>query len=72
MTRRLDITFLRPPVEGDDVIVEAEVIQIGKRLAVIRGVMKREKDGVWLATCQHDKYQPDVPHYVLDMPLPKL
>lgn len=72
MTRRLDVTFLRPPVEGDDILIESEVIQIGKRLAVIRGVMKREKDGVMLATAQHDKYLPPIPHYVLDKPLPKL
>lgn len=63
MSRRLDVTYLRPPVEGDDVLFECEVIQIGKRLAVLRGVMKREKDGVLLATCQHDKYLPDKPHY---------
>jgi acyl-coenzyme A thioesterase 13 len=72
MTRRLDVTFLRPPVEGDAVLIESEVVQIGKRLAVIRGVMKRERDGVMLATCQHDKYMGDVPHYTLDKPLPKL
>ncbi|KAK4506649.1 hypothetical protein PRZ48_000381 [Zasmidium cellare] len=72
MTRRLDVTFLRPPVEGDDVLIESEIIQIGKRLAVIRGVMKREKDGVTLATCQHDKYMGDNPHWVLEKPLPKL
>lgn len=72
MTRRLDVTFLTPPVEGDDVLIESEVIQIGKRLAVIRSVMKREKDGVWLAICQHEKYMADNAHYVLDKPLPKL
>lgn len=55
-SRRLDITYLRPPVEGEDVLIESEVVQIGKRLATLRGVMKRECDGVLLATCQHDKY----------------
>ncbi|EME49885.1 hypothetical protein DOTSEDRAFT_164680 [Dothistroma septosporum NZE10] len=64
MTRRLDVTYLKPPVEGDDVILESEVLNIGKRLATIRGVLKRERDGVVLAVCQHDKYMGDRAHYV--------
>lgn len=43
MTRRLDVTYLKPPVEGDDLILESEVLSIGRRLATIRGVLKRER-----------------------------
>lgn len=56
VTRNLSVQYFKPPVEGDDVVIEAEVLSIGKQLATIRGVLRREKDGVVLATCQHDRY----------------
>lgn len=62
VSRGLSVTYLRPPVEGEACLIEAEVIQIGRRLAVVRGVMKREADGVLLATCEHQKYMADEPH----------
>ncbi|KJY00968.1 hypothetical protein TI39_contig307g00065 [Zymoseptoria brevis] len=62
-SRDLNVSYLKPPVEGDDCLIEAEVIQIGKRLAMTRGIMKREKDGVLLAICQHQKYMANKPHY---------
>jgi acyl-coenzyme A thioesterase 13 len=62
-SRNLNVTYLKPPVEGDDCIIEAEVVQIGKRLAMTRGVMKRAKDGVLLAICEHQKYMANKPHY---------
>lgn len=64
VSRGLSVTYLRPPIEGEACLVEAEVVQIGRRLAVVRGVMKREADGVLLATCEHHKYMADEPHYV--------
>jgi acyl-coenzyme A thioesterase 13 len=70
-SRDLNVTYLKPPVEGDDCIIEAEVLQIGKRLAITRGVMKREKDGVLLAICQHQKYMSDKPHYTAELPTKK-
>ncbi|KAF2208873.1 hypothetical protein CERZMDRAFT_101079 [Cercospora zeae-maydis SCOH1-5] len=63
-SRRLEVTYLRAPVEGDNVLFECEVIQIGKRLAELRGLMRREGDGVLLAICNHQKYLADKPHYV--------
>ena len=59
VTRNLNITYLRPLHEGDRVVIEAEVVQCGKRNALISGVLKREKDGVILATCQHEKVRPE-------------
>lgn len=47
-----------------DVLFECEVIQIGKRLAELRGVMRNEADGSILAICHHQKYMADKPHYV--------
>lgn len=46
--------------QGDAVVMEGEVLQIGKRMATIRGVLRREKDGAVLAICQHDKALPTV------------
>lgn len=57
VTRNLNVTYFRPPFEGEKVTIECEVEQLTKRLATIRGVMKRESDGTVLAICQHDKYK---------------
>lgn len=55
VSRNLNVSYFKPPLEGDDVLIEAEVLSIGKNFATVRGVMKRERDGVVLATCQHDR-----------------
>jgi len=57
VTRNLDVTYFRPPLEGERIEVECEVLQLASRLATIKGVMKRESDGTVLAICQHDKYR---------------
>lgn len=61
VTRNLNVTYFRPPVEGDRITIECEVLQLTKRLATIKGVMKRDSDGTVLAICQHDKYRPSQP-----------
>jgi acyl-coenzyme A thioesterase 13 len=61
VTRSLNVTYFRPPVEGEPITIECEVLQLAKRLATIRGVMKRDSDGTVLAICQHDKYRPSRP-----------
>jgi len=61
VTRNLNVTYFRPPVEGELITIECEVLQLAKRLATIRGVMKRESDGTVLAICQHDKYRQTLP-----------
>ena len=57
VTRHLNVTYFRPPLEGERIEVECEVLQQASRLATIKGVMKRESDGTILAICQHDKYR---------------
>jgi len=59
VTRHLSVTYLRPPVQGEEIAIETEVIQCAKRTATVRGVMRRRRDGVVLATCQHDKARPE-------------
>jgi acyl-coenzyme A thioesterase 13 len=61
VTRNLNVTYFRPPVEGETIMIESEVLQLTKRLATIRGIMRRDSDGTVLAICQHDKYRPSRP-----------
>lgn len=61
VTRNLNVTYFRPPFEGEQITIECEVLQLTKRLATIRGVMKRASDGTVLAICQHDKYRQSHP-----------
>lgn len=58
VTRNLNVTYFRPPIEGEQITIESEVLQLTKRLATIKGVMRRASDGTVLAICQHDKYRP--------------
>ncbi|KAK5711001.1 hypothetical protein LTR17_018614 [Elasticomyces elasticus] len=61
VSRNLNVTYLRPPKEGEAIVIESEVIQSSRNIATIRGVMIRESDGKLLATCQHDKARPHRP-----------
>jgi acyl-coenzyme A thioesterase PaaI-like protein len=56
VSRTLSISYLSPANVGDGVLIECEILQVGKRLATIRGVMKKVKDGAIVATCEHGKY----------------
>jgi acyl-coenzyme A thioesterase 13 len=58
VTRNLNVTYFRPPVEGEEISIESEVMQLTKRLATVKGTMRRASDGTVLAICQHDKYRP--------------
>jgi acyl-coenzyme A thioesterase 13 len=55
VSRNLNVSYFRPVIQGDKVLVECETVQCGALVATIRGVMRRASDGVVLATCQHDK-----------------
>jgi hypothetical protein len=59
VTRNINVTYFRPPREGDRIIIEAEIVQIGERRATIQGVMKRRDDGGVLAMCLHEKINPE-------------
>lgn len=59
VTRNLNVTYHRPAVEGEAVVLWSEVVGIGRRLATIRGELKRESDGKVLAMCVHEKANPD-------------
>ena len=59
VTRNLNVSYMRPPVQGEEIAIETEVVQCAKRIATIKGVMKRRRDGAVLAICQHDKSRPE-------------
>lgn len=58
-TRSLQCTYVKPVLEGDVVVVECRIVHAGKRLCLLTGIMKREKDGAIVATCEHNKYNID-------------
>ncbi|KAF2835438.1 hypothetical protein M501DRAFT_988961 [Patellaria atrata CBS 101060] len=55
VTRSLNCTYLRAAPEGTRLVVECELVSIGKRTALLRGIMKREDDGKICFTCDHDR-----------------
>jgi len=59
VSRTLNVTYIRPVPIGEVVLIESEVIHVGKRLAVLKGVMKRKSDGATMAVCEHGKVNID-------------
>ncbi|KXL44472.1 hypothetical protein M433DRAFT_144408 [Acidomyces richmondensis BFW] len=58
-TRTLNVTYIRPAMDGDVVRLECEIVHAGKRLALILGKLVRERDGAVISTCEHNKYNVD-------------
>ncbi|KAF2643431.1 Thioesterase/thiol ester dehydrase-isomerase [Massarina eburnea CBS 473.64] len=54
VSRTLNCTYIRPVKEGARVTVESEVVHLGKRMGMTRGVMRGE-DGKICYTCEHGK-----------------
>ncbi|PNY28770.1 Acyl-coenzyme A thioesterase 13 [Tolypocladium capitatum] len=59
VTRTLNVTYMRPARSGEEVIIECHIVQAGKRLSSLRGVMKRKSDGQLLCMCDHGKVNTD-------------
>lgn len=59
MTRNLNVVYLEAVPDGEELEVVGEVVKIGKRLVQLKGVMRRRRDGVVVATCEHGKVNVD-------------
>ncbi|KAK4103794.1 Thioesterase/thiol ester dehydrase-isomerase [Parathielavia hyrcaniae] len=65
VSRTLSTSYLRPAPAGTQVLIECDIAQVGKRLALIRGIMRRADGGqggaaaAVLATCEHHKVNTD-------------
>ncbi|KAK3324164.1 HotDog domain-containing protein [Cercophora scortea] len=59
VSRSLNTTYLRPIPVGTEILIECEILQIGRRLCSLKGTMRRASDGALLATCEHGKFNTD-------------
>lgn len=55
VSRSISTTYLRPAPEGTKLLMECEIVQMGRTTAMLRGILKRESDGAVISTCEHDK-----------------
>ncbi|KAF2462594.1 Thioesterase/thiol ester dehydrase-isomerase [Lindgomyces ingoldianus] len=55
VSRTLNCTYLRPAKEGETVLVESEVVHLGKRMGVVKGTIRGVDDGKVYYTCEHGK-----------------
>jgi acyl-coenzyme A thioesterase 13 len=61
VSRTLNCTYLRPAPVGTDLLVECELVHLGKTMGTIQGVMKRKEDGAVCYLCEHGKVKIDWP-----------
>ncbi|KAM5348214.1 hypothetical protein ACJ41O_008038 [Fusarium nematophilum] len=54
VSRTLNVTYMRPVPVGEEVLIECEIVQVGKKLATLRGAMRRRRDNLLLAVCEHE------------------
>jgi acyl-coenzyme A thioesterase 13 len=53
VSRTLNVTYLRPAKVGQELVLECEMVAMGRNLATMRGSMKRKADGAVIAICEH-------------------
>jgi acyl-coenzyme A thioesterase 13 len=59
VSRTLNCTYLRPAPEGTTVLVESEIVHLGKTMGQMKGSIKRKADGMVCYTCEHGKAKVD-------------
>ncbi|KAF2864110.1 Thioesterase/thiol ester dehydrase-isomerase [Piedraia hortae CBS 480.64] len=55
VSRSLNVSYLRPALQGEELLMTCEVVHMGKKLALLRGTLQRAKDGAIISTCEHHK-----------------
>ncbi|KAK5129624.1 hypothetical protein LTR08_003023 [Meristemomyces frigidus] len=55
VSRVLTVTYLRPAPEGEELLLECDVVHMGKKLAMVKGTLRRASDGAIISTCDHNK-----------------
>jgi acyl-coenzyme A thioesterase 13 len=55
VSRNLSVTYMRPARNGMTVEINCEVLQMGERLATIRGEFRDKASGKVLCVCEHNK-----------------
>ncbi|KAF5640794.1 hypothetical protein F52700_3505 [Fusarium sp. NRRL 52700] len=55
VSRNISVTYLRPAKADRDILVECEVLSMGKRFVTIRGQMRDKESGVLLSVAEHSK-----------------
>lgn len=55
VSRVLSTTYVRPAPTGEVVLIEAEVVHVGKQLGVLKATMRRKRDGAVISICEHNK-----------------
>lgn len=61
VSRTLNVTYMRPAPVGTEVLIECEIVQVGKSMCTLRGVMRRKDNGAILSICEHGKVSIDPP-----------
>jgi acyl-coenzyme A thioesterase 13 len=59
VSRNLSLTYLRPVPEGTEIRVVCEVIHVGRKLALLRGEIRRAKDDTVCVVASHEKANTD-------------
>jgi uncharacterized protein (TIGR00369 family) len=57
VSRSLNCQYIRPAPLGTVLLVESEVVHLGKSLGQLKATMRRKDDGKICYTCMHDKVQ---------------
>lgn len=59
VSRTLNVTYMRPVPSGEEILIECEIVHVGKKLATLKGTMRRKRDGAVMALCEHGKFNID-------------